>query len=130
MVKVVLDTNILVSALWSNKGNPYKILEHIFKNDLLLYYNYEILNEYIEVLYRNRFGFSEQDLQGLFSEIIIKGVLAESFIYDIRFIDENDKKFYDLAKSNEAILITGNIKHYPNEPFIMTPRKFLTFHNL
>ena len=130
MGKVVLDTNVLVSALWSNKGNPYKILEHIFKNDLILYYNYEIMDEYIEVLHRDRFGFSEQDLNSLFFEIMSKGVLAESFIYDMRFTDENDKKFYDLAKSNETILITGNIKHYPNEPFIMTPRKFLTFFNI
>jgi hypothetical protein len=34
-------------------------------------------------------------------------------------------KFYDIAKAADAILITGNIKHYPDEPFILTPAAFI-----
>jgi predicted nucleic acid-binding protein len=40
-------------------------------------------------------------------------------------IDEDDRIFYDTAKSAEAYLISGNTKHYPNEPFILTPAAFL-----
>jgi len=40
--------------------------------------------------------------------------------------DETDRIFYDTAKSSEAVLITGNIRHYPEEPFIMTPAEFLS----
>ena len=39
--------------------------------------------------------------------------------------DESDRIFYDVARASEAILITGNTKHFPNEPFIMTPAEFL-----
>jgi predicted nucleic acid-binding protein len=39
--------------------------------------------------------------------------------------DETDRVFYDVARASEAILITGNIRHYPNEPFIQTPADFL-----
>jgi predicted nucleic acid-binding protein len=39
--------------------------------------------------------------------------------------DETDRKFYDTAKSSSATLITGNMKHYPAEPFIMTPADFI-----
>jgi hypothetical protein len=40
-------------------------------------------------------------------------------------IDEDDRVFYDTAKFAGAYLITGNIKHYPAEPFIITPAVFL-----
>jgi len=39
--------------------------------------------------------------------------------------DEDDRIFYDTAKSANAVLVTGNKKHYPDESFIMTPAEFL-----
>ena len=39
--------------------------------------------------------------------------------------DEDDRVFYDTAKTAGAYLITGNSKHYPSEPFILTPSVFL-----
>jgi hypothetical protein len=33
--------------------------------------------------------------------------------------------FYDVAKMNNAILITGNRKHFPEEDFILTAVEFL-----
>jgi len=39
--------------------------------------------------------------------------------------DESDRVFYDTAKTIGAILVTGNIKHYPDEPLIMTPAVFM-----
>ena len=41
-----------------------------------------------------------------------------------------DIVFYEIVmekrKHNEAFLITGNIKHFPAEPYIVTPREMLT----
>jgi len=39
--------------------------------------------------------------------------------------DESDRIFYDTAKQSGSILITGNTKHFPDEPFIMTPAEFM-----
>jgi predicted nucleic acid-binding protein len=39
--------------------------------------------------------------------------------------DEDDRKFYDVAKAALAFLITGNIRHFLPEPFIVTPVDFL-----
>jgi predicted nucleic acid-binding protein len=39
--------------------------------------------------------------------------------------DEDDRVFYDAAKTADAYLITGNSKHYPKESFILTPSEFL-----
>ena len=39
--------------------------------------------------------------------------------------DEDDRAFYDTAKNNDAYLVTGNTRHYPNESFILTPTEFM-----
>jgi hypothetical protein len=38
--------------------------------------------------------------------------------------DEDDRVFYDSAKLAGAYLITGNAKHYPAQPFVVTPAEF------
>ena len=125
MRRVVLDTNILVSALWSKQGNPYKIVEMIFTNDITPHFNDEIIEEYYEVLFRAKLNFPENKVLSLLHEITKKGIFVKSVISDVLLIDESDRKFYDAAKTNEALLITGNLKHYPDEPFILTPHEFL-----
>ncbi|MDR2712466.1 MAG: putative toxin-antitoxin system toxin component, PIN family, partial [Clostridiales bacterium] len=110
MRKVVLDTNVLVSALWSNQGNPYKILEMFFQGEIMLYYNHEIMDEYSEVLHREKLGFPKNKVRNLLNEIMSKAVFAESPKSKMHFIDESDRKFFDLAKYYEARLITGNTR--------------------
>jgi len=125
MRKVVLDTNILVSALWSKQGNPFRIFEMLFVNEIALYYTDEIIEEYSEVLCRAKFGFSKDRVESLLHELKKNGVLTDSAVSAVVFLDETDRKFYDAAKANDAILITGNTKHYHDQPFIMTPLEFL-----
>ena len=125
MRKVVLDTNILVSALWSKQGNPFKIVEMLFTNEITLYYTDAMIEEYREVLCRDKFNFSKDRVESLLYELKKNGVIANSAISAVMFTDETDRKFYDVAKTNDALLITGNTKHYPDEPFILTPLEFL-----
>ena len=54
------------------------------------------------------------------------GALIEPTISTIPLPDESDRIFYDTAKDSGAILVTGNIKHYRDESFIMTPADFMT----
>jgi len=46
----------------------------------------------------------------------------------ISLIDEDDRIFYDTAKESGSILVTGNIKHFPNEAFVMTPAQFMNMY--
>ena len=125
MYNVVLDTNILVSALWSVNSNPSVVVEKVIMNEIVPYFDTEIVDEYYEVLLRAKLGFHKEMVSGLLSEIMKNGVFAESVVSDVIFTDESDRKFYDLAKTNDAFLITGNLKHYPKEPFIVSPLAFL-----
>ena len=42
--------------------------------------------------------------------------------------DVKDIPFYAVTlndKEHETFLVTGNLKHFPNKPFIVTPAQFL-----
>jgi putative PIN family toxin of toxin-antitoxin system len=125
MYKVVLDTNVLVSALWSEHGNPYRILEMFLNGEITLHYNDEIFEEYYEVLHRDKLGFSENKVLSLLLEIKENGIYIDALKSNNPFIDEDDRKNYDTANACGAILVTGNKKHYPQEPFILSPTEFI-----
>ena len=58
------------------------------------------------------------------------GEFINSEYSNVMFIDETDKKFYEVFKSGEAeYLITGNIKHFPKENGIIIPKEFIEKYN-
>jgi len=125
MHKVVLDTNVLVSAFWSSLGSPFRILEMFFEGELALYYNDDILAEYAEVMHREKLGFSDEKVLTLVAEIETYGIKFDSTASTIPFIDEDDRKFYDIATASGAVVVTGNKRHFPDVPIILTPAEFL-----
>jgi len=126
MRKIVIDTNIIISAAISQNGNPAKIINMIRENDnIQLYYSAGILNEYKKVLSYERLKIVKETQINILNEIESTGILIELLISDIPMPDESDRIFYDAAKTVNAYLITGNIKHYPDEPFILTPAQFV-----
>jgi len=125
-VNVVLDTNILVSALWSADGNPSQIVHMIPDRKIIPCFCEEILQEYQAVLSRPSFRFSQKSVDKLLEQLALFGRNVYAPQSDIALPDESDRIFFDTAKESRAILITGNIKHYPAEPFILTPADFLS----
>jgi putative PIN family toxin of toxin-antitoxin system len=123
--KVVLDTNILVSSFLSS-GPPARIIDWIADGKLFPVYNGPILDEYWDVLIRPKFGFSLLQIDRLIQDIVRIGFgVDDVMISSVKLPDESDRKFYDAAKTAGAVLITGNSKHYPREPFIVTPSAFV-----
>lgn len=127
MINIVLDTNIIISAAISSSGNPAKIIKLIAINqNIHFYYSSDIFAEYIRVLSYKRLNFSEEKKIHTINIIKKYGVpIQPTTVSDIPFIDESDRIFYDTAKAINAYLITGNIKHYPEEPHILTPAQFV-----
>jgi len=125
-MKVVIDTNVLVSALLNARGTPAIILSLLLNNKLRIIYDYRILFEYIDVLSREIFGFDEEIVSGLIDYIKNEGEFTNADHLNIKFADETDKKFYEIFKTAKAdYLITGNKKHFPEDNKILTPREFL-----
>ena len=125
MRRVVLDTNILVSALWSESGCPAKVFEMFIKGEIVLCYDSRIMTEYKGVLNRPQFAFKHTKIGGIINRIRKDGIAVVTKPCDIAFEDEDDRMFYEVAKECNATLITGNTRHYPAEPFVQTAAEFL-----
>lgn len=124
-IRVVLDTNILVSALWCALGNASTLIR-LMPRYIIPCFTEEIFSEYADVLNRPKFKFSDASREMLLAAIKTYGELVFPPKSDKPFADESDRIFYDTAKHCGAVLITGNLKHFPAEPFIMSPADFLT----
>ena len=65
-------------------------------------------------------------LSGCYAYIHENGILTERTNFDKLFIDEDDRVFYEVALSEEdSFLVTGNLKHYPIDPRVVTPAQML-----
>jgi hypothetical protein len=72
------------------------------------------------------FHVSPWQVSRLIRDMVKAGFSIEvSVSSDFSMPDEEDRKFCDAAKTAGALLITGNEKHYPDEPFILTPAAFI-----
>ena len=126
-MNIVLDTNILVSAVWSPGRNAAQILEAIFTRKFTACYDYRILEEYDQVLHYPKLKFSESAIDAVLEPIIKNGLsVVPEPIKDVPFErDETDRKFYEVAKFCNAILVTGNLAHYPQDNTIILPSEFI-----
>ena len=124
MIKVVIDTNVFISSKLSPMGSPAFIMKLVADDELEFYYNREILEEYERVLSYKKLKISVVEQKNAVDTIKSIGIFVIPVRSNVPFIDETDRIFYDTAKVAGAILITGNIKHYPEENFIMSPAHF------
>ncbi len=126
MIKAAIDTNILVSALLSPSGSPAKVIDHVLNGNVIMCYDSRIIAEYQEVLLRPKFGFEKKTVKQLIDFIVHSGISVVPIPILDAFEDEDDKMFYEVAKTTKAYLVTGNVKHFPSNPMVITPQKFLS----
>ncbi|HHY24791.1 MAG TPA: putative toxin-antitoxin system toxin component, PIN family [Clostridiaceae bacterium] len=125
MIKAVIDTNILVSALLSPSGSPAKVLDHVLNGNVVMCYDSRMIAEYQEVLLRPKFGFDKKAVSQVIKFVIRSGISIVPVPILNPFEDEDDKMFYEVAKTAQAYLITGNAKHFPKDSVIIAPHEFL-----
>ncbi len=126
----VIDTNVFVSALLAkHEDSPtVTIVEKLFDSTVVPVFSKAILEEYSEVLHRAKFGFDPATVNAFLQEMAQRGILLEPGKTGIVLPDMNDVPFYavTLAHGNDrTYLVTGNLKHFPVKPFIVTPAQFL-----
>jgi putative PIN family toxin of toxin-antitoxin system len=125
-MKIVLDTNIIVSAFINPKGVPAVIISLILARKITLCYDNRIYSEYVEVLRRTKFNFDNILVDGFLGFIKDRGEYIIAEPQNMKFDDEDDKIFYDVYKSSDAnYIITGNKKHFPQDKNIITPREYI-----
>ena len=115
----VIDTNILVSALWKPGSNASLLISHVISGAVHLCHGCRIMEEYREVLMRPKFKFSRMQVSLLLDTFIVDGIsVMAKPLPDIVMNDEDDRPFFEVAKTCNAPLITGNIRDYPEDPLI------------
>jgi len=103
---VVLDTNILVSALLSPNGNPAKIYKMLLTGVLSLAYNADIYEEYHDVLSRTRLRIPTDDMETVLAVIRQRGKRVDPIPSTNAMPDEDDRIFYDTAKTAHGYLFS------------------------
>lgn len=115
-MRVVIDTNVLVSALLNPHGIPAEILGMMLEDKITPYYDVRILFEYTEVLQRPKFNFSKLEISVLVDFIKDNGQLTIANKYHHKLKDPNDLPFLEVAIGCQAeFLITGNSAHFPGK---------------
>jgi putative PIN family toxin of toxin-antitoxin system len=130
-VRVVVDSNILVSGLLSPHGPPAQILRLALRGDLTLLHDARIVAEYREVLLRPRFGFDPNDAQALLHGLERAGAVVLAKPLPVELPDPDDLPFLEVAVSGSAAaLVTGNRRHYrplrgKHQVEILSPQELL-----
>lgn len=132
-MKVVVDTNVIVSGLLSPFAPPAEIVRMIAGGSLELAYDARILSEYREVLLRPRFGFQLDAIRALLDQIRHRGTAIVGEPLARHLPDPTDEPFLQVALAASAeCLITGNLKHFPSKARqnmkVLPPKKFLEFY--
>lgn len=124
---VVFDTNVLVSYLLPTKKLTAvkQAIGTMVDKIAVPIYSDDIMEEYEDVLYRPKFSFSHMAVQKVLGFIRCNGFHINPVSVPVQFTDASDRCFYDAALSSGAWLVTGNKRHFPNEPFIVTPAEYL-----
>lgn len=127
---VVIDTNVIVSALLSkhSDASTVQVINTLLDNKITPIINDEILAEYSNVLHRNKFHFPESTIQATLHYFQKYGIYADRLTTNELLPDPKDLVFYEVCmakREEDSMLVTGNMKHFPAKPFIVTPNELL-----
>lgn len=128
----VIDTNVLVSAMFSATSVPGTIVTEAMRGNIIPLISEEIIAEYQDVLARPKFRFDRGAVKDMIDTIVRRGVPIDAGPVKELLPDPKDVVFYQVvmeARSqddmSDSYLVTGNTKHFPLRRFIVTPRQML-----
>ncbi len=125
----VIDTNVLVSAVLKSHSVPGSIVELAFEGPIVPVLNATIEKEYREVLSRPKFHLPQDVVESIMDSFHDRAIYVDAEHLDVELPDPKDLVFYEVVmeerKEEDAFLVTGNIRHFPNKTFIVTPREML-----
>ena len=127
-IHAVIDTNVLVSSmLTKNKeAATARLVDALIDNRFRPVYNNDIIDEYNDVLSRKEFHFDADVVEALINIVKNSGLYVERTPTDETVIDPKDIAFYEVALSKDgAYLVTGNLKHFPTKPIVVTPAEMI-----
>jgi uncharacterized protein len=112
-MRVVIDTNVLVSGIINPHGSPGRIVDSIVSQTLIVLHDDRILSEYRDVLLRPLFAFQRSDVDPLLDFMEFAGEHISAGPIDVTLPDATDLPFLEVAIAGAAdALVTGNLRHF------------------
>jgi putative PIN family toxin of toxin-antitoxin system len=132
-VKVVIDTNVIVSGLLNPYGHPAEIIRLLLTGSLKLFYDSRIISEYSEVLNRPKFKFDNKNVSIFIKEVEMAGTLVSTLPLKKSLPDPDDNMFLEAALAGNAeCIVTGNTNHYPKKLCsgirVLSPTEFMSYY--
>ncbi|MGA2465237.1 MAG: putative toxin-antitoxin system toxin component, PIN family [Thermodesulfobacteriota bacterium] len=131
MLKVVYDTNVIVSAALKEESLPALLLSLGLEGKVRFFVSLALVQEYQKVLERPRFKLGHKEITELMEKINQKAIMVKpTKELDLLKADKSNRILECALKAKVDFIITGNKKHFPFEEFkgskIVTPREFLS----
>lgn len=129
-VLAVIDTNVLLSSMISKKIDTgvVKVWDKVLREKIVPLWNENIISEYDNVFHRKKFKLDEVDVREIIEIIKDFGLYTTPVETEELPTDPDDIIFWQIAmaeRKNNAYLVTGNKKHYPNKDFVVTPSEMI-----
>lgn len=129
-MRLVVDTNVVVSGILSPHGPPATVLRALLSGRAILCYDERILDEYRDVLTRGKFAFDPDVVGELLGFLEAAGERVLSEPLRLHLPDPADAVFIEVARSAGAdCVVTGNLRHFPPDSRqgcrVATPRELL-----
>jgi putative PIN family toxin of toxin-antitoxin system len=129
-MRIVLDTNVIISGLLSPYGKPAQIMRMVSSGDLMLCFDARIIIEYQEVLLRSKFEFNKEKVRILLTQIKHLGEIISTIPLKKSLPDPDDNPFLEAAIAGKVkFLVTGNLTHFPKKLCqnieVLSPSDFL-----
>ena len=113
MLRVVIDTNVVVSGMLVQGSVPAEVLTQMLSGRCTWLVDGRIITEYRAVLARSEFAFPADDVEAILDVIETCGQWVVARPLPISLPDPADLPFIEVAVSGGAdALVTGNTKHF------------------
>lgn len=129
MFYAVIDTNVLVSALLKPESIPGLVVTEALTGGIVPLLHEDILEEYRDVLNRRKFRFDRVNIRVAIESLDRRDPFVDAGPVADFIPDPNDTVFYAVTmekrQTDDACLVTGNVRHFPFKPFVVTPKEML-----
>jgi len=128
VLKVIYDTNVVVSGLLSSRGIPALRLDLVFNKCVSLFISPQIFDEYDRVLQRPKFRVRQRQRKSVLRQLRALAHWIEPLQRVNVAKDPDDNRFLECALAGEVeFLVTGNLRHFPGTfrgTRVVSPRQF------
>ena len=129
MKLAVIDTNVIVAAQLTKHDDSAtrQVIKTVFDGIVTPVVTNAILAEYTDVMSRPKFRIDPEAVSAVVGYFRRHGRFVAPTTYSAPLPDEKDRMFFEAALAlfdDDAKLVTGNAKHFPPAPFVVSPAEF------